>query len=699
MATTYYTPGVYIEEVDKGTKPIQGVSTSVAAFIGFTAKAEKTTENGITTKSILGEPTLVTNWGQYERMFGSYHKDAYLPYAVRGFFDNGGTRCYVISIRAMDAHRAQTLVYGKDERTERKTPVLFVRAATSGKDGDALSVSIQAIDQENGSPAATQTPQQQRFRLTVQGAQTAPQAATAQPSADEKKLADLRQKVNDLKAQHEQAGREVARLQKEQPKAQTPEDQEKLKKDLEEANKKQASLKEAQEQAQKELSDLESAAAKQAPSNKVASDQLEFTLDSLPFMGDEQAERRKWHAYRREHNGNGSGKGSTNGDAKPLPAGSFIDQRKRGLAVEVWKLNKLGPEASILPSVDTVEPLRGGTWQVDTDLLKAMGAAEVMGEITQETDQSSLVVKNSSLLYRGGEPQRKGIDGLFAFDDVNLVCAPDLMKVYDMVDNREEADTLVKGVQETILTYCTRAHYPFAILDSPPDRDVQEIAEWRMGLPGADTPHGALYYPWIKITDPMDAKKQIAIPPSGHVAGIYARSDNQRGVHKAPANELVGGAVALPLNVTKNEQELLNPIGVNCIRAFPGRGIRIWGARTLAMTDPSWRYINVRRLFSYVEASVERSTQWVVFEPNDHVLWAKVRRDVSAFLRTVWLSGALFGLTPEEAFYVKCDEETNLPELRDLGQMVCEIGLAPVKPAEFVIFRFSQWTSDADTAG
>jgi phage tail sheath protein FI len=311
-----------------------------------------------------------------------------------------------------------------------------------------------------------------------------------------------------------------------------------------------------------------------------------------------------------------------------------------------------------------------------------------------------LVIDHAVALYRGGEQQRKGIDGLFAFDDVNLVCAPDLMKAYEVLgpERQDEADALVKGVQETILSFCARAHYPFAILDVPPHRDVQAIAEWRMALPGGDTPHGALYYPWIKIVDPADAKKQILIPPSGHIAGVYARSDGQRGVHKAPANELVAGAVDLPLNVTKNEQELLNPIGVNCIRPFPGRGIRIWGARTLAMTDPAWRYINVRRLFSYVEASIERSTQWVVFEPNDQVLWAKVRRDVSAFLRTVWLSGALFGMTPEESFYVKCDEETNLPELRDLGQMVCEIGLAPVKPAEFVIFRFSQWTSEANAA-
>jgi phage tail sheath protein FI len=156
----------------------------------------------------------------------------------------------------------------------------------------------------------------------------------------------------------------------------------------------------------------------------------------------------------------------------------------------------------------------------------------------------------------------------------------------------------------------------------------------------------------------------------------------------------VRGATGLPVQLTRGEQDALNPIGVNCIRAFPGRGIRIWGARSLS-SDPAWRYINVRRLFNMVEESIERGTQWVVFEPNDPDLWARVRRDVTAFLRTVWTSGALFGATPNEAFYVKCDEELNPVEVRDLGQLIIEIGMCPVKPAEFVIFRISQWAGPA----
>jgi phage tail sheath protein FI len=173
------------------------------------------------------------------------------------------------------------------------------------------------------------------------------------------------------------------------------------------------------------------------------------------------------------------------------------------------------------------------------------------------------------------------------------------------------------------------------------------------------------------------------------MAGIWARNDATRGVHKAPANEVIRGAITVENNITKNEHDLLNPEGINCIRAFPGRGIRVWGARTLS-SDPAWRYVNVRRLFNYLEKSILVNTDWVVFEPNDQELWSKIRRTIASFLVMEWRQGALFGATPEEAFYVKCDEETNPAEGIDAGQVVCEIGVAPVKPAEFVIFRLAQ---------
>lgn len=208
----------------------------------------------------------------------------------------------------------------------------------------------------------------------------------------------------------------------------------------------------------------------------------------------------------------------------------------------------------------------------------------------------------------------------------------------------------------------------------------------------------AFYYPWIVTRDPVSGVR-VTAPPSGHIAGVWARTDATRGVHKAPANEPVVGAVDLVRRVSKGEQEVLNPAGVNCIRYFAGEGIRVWGARTLAAEAHPYRYINVRRLVNMIKESIADGTRWIVFEPNDYTLWASIRRDLNAFLTNVWRDGALLGRTPQEAFFVKCDEETNPPEVRDAGQVVTIIGLAPVKPAEFVIFKLMQSADATEIEG
>jgi phage tail sheath protein FI len=289
--------------------------------------------------------------------------------------------------------------------------------------------------------------------------------------------------------------------------------------------------------------------------------------------------------------------------------------------------------------------------------------------------------------YVGNSADRTGFGGLEAVDEVTMVCVPDLMSAYQ---NRMIDLEGVQAVQLAMIAHCEQMGDRVAILDPPPGLNAQQVKEWRVDKAGYDSKYATLYWPWVKVFDPSSGTNAF-VPPCGHVAGIWGRNDDTRGVHKAPANEVVRGAISLEINITKNEHDMLNPVGINCIRSFPGRGIRVWGARTLS-SDPAWRYLNVRRLFNYLEESILNGTDWVVFEPNDPNLWAKIRRTIAAFLVNEWRKGALFGLTPQEAFYVKCDDETNPAEGIDLGQVVCEIGVAPVKPAEFVIFRLSQFS-------
>lgn len=286
--------------------------------------------------------------------------------------------------------------------------------------------------------------------------------------------------------------------------------------------------------------------------------------------------------------------------------------------------------------------------------------------------------------FIGDVTARSGVEGLEIAEDVTMLCCPDLMALYEAKKMTREQ---VIMVQKKMITHCERMGDRMAILDPLPDMTPEEVLRFRRQEANYDSKYAALYYPWIRV--PGADAQPLDVPPSGHIAGIYARNDTTRGVHKAPANEVVMGADSVR-GITKGEQDVLNPAGVNCIRSFPGRGLRVWGARTLS-SDPAWRYVNVRRLFNYIEKSIENGTQWVVFEPNDTNLWERVRRDISAFLTVCWREGMLFGTSPSQAFYVKCDAETNPLETRDLGQLIVEVGIAPVKPAEFVIFRLSQW--------
>ena len=267
-----------------------------------------------------------------------------------------------------------------------------------------------------------------------------------------------------------------------------------------------------------------------------------------------------------------------------------------------------------------------------------------------------------------------GLAALASIDTIDLVCAPDIMP--------ENPDQVVK-LQKMVLDHCDTSGDRFAILDA--QRGTQgEVLKQKESLSSAN---GALYYPWLNIGQRDKNNEVYFIPPCGHVAGVFARSDRQVGVHKAPANEILDGVLGLDVALTDADQNLLNLDGVNGLRAFPGRGIRVWGARTLAPKDTEWAYINVRRLFLTARRWIEHMMSTIVFEPNDARLWVRIERELTAYFDDLFRRGALQGSSPQEAFYVKCNAETNPPEVRELGQVITEIGLAPTCPAEFVVVR------------
>jgi len=291
----------------------------------------------------------------------------------------------------------------------------------------------------------------------------------------------------------------------------------------------------------------------------------------------------------------------------------------------------------------------------------------------------------------------EGLQELEALDEIAIVCAPGAISV---------------SSYDAVLSHCEKLGDRVAILDGPSEEiDLENLktigitstsGDESSGGAGlrprnSDGGFGAFYFPFLLAQDPLEPQSLVHTPPSGHMAGIYARTDATRGVHKAPANESVRGAVGLSRLVSREEQGELNRAGVNVLRFFSDSGIRVWGARTLADEASEWRYINVRRLVNMIKESIENGTRWTVFEPNDKTLWKSIERNVRAFLMQLWRNGALLGSTPEQAFYVKCDEETNPHDVIDSGRLITEIGIAPVKPAEFVVFRLGMWRPEDGT--
>ncbi len=270
-----------------------------------------------------------------------------------------------------------------------------------------------------------------------------------------------------------------------------------------------------------------------------------------------------------------------------------------------------------------------------------------------------------------------------SIDDISIVAAPgSTWKASERVDD-------VAAIINLLIAHAELMRYRIAIIDPPEGQKIADVRKLKAKL---DSKYAALYYPWVTVFDGI-TRQPLNLPPSGFVAGIYARNDTERAVYKAPANEVVRGAIGFEALINTAQQEVLNPEGINCFRFFEGRGLRLWGARTIS-SDPEWKYVNLRRYFAYLERSIDKGTQWAVFEPNGEALWANVRATIRDFLVNEWASGALLGDKPEKAFFVRCDRSTMTQNDLDNGRLVCLVGVAPLRPAEFVIFRIGQWTAD-----
>jgi Bacteriophage tail sheath protein len=346
--------------------------------------------------------------------------------------------------------------------------------------------------------------------------------------------------------------------------------------------------------------------------------------------------------------------------------------------------------------------LTGDNIDTGRDLLQALAGATYSSLLISLADDNSTDLKRTidTLLAGGNDGMRPtssqydgNVDdvtnnkfGLKAFEDIediSIVAAPGATAAYDQ--NKSSANATINA----LISHASRMKYRIAVLDAGENLSISEVRDQRAKI---DSSYAALYYPWVRILDPV-TNAEINVPPSGHVAGIYARNDINRAVYKAPANEVVNLAIGFEKLINRAQQEVLNPEGINCFRFFEGRGFRLWGARTIS-SDPEWKYVNLRRYFAYLEHSIDKGTQWAVFEPNGEMLWGNVRRTIEDFLLNEWQTGALLGEKPEKAYFVKCDRSTMTQNDLDNGRLVCLIGVAPLKPAEFVIFRIGQWTAD-----
>lgn len=566
----YLSPGVYVEEFESGGKPMEGVGTSTAGFVGLAARGP-----------VGGVPALVTNFADFKRNFGGYLSEAefgkyrFLAYAVEHFFLNGGSRAYVSRVAPADAKASKGAVPAE-------APVLEIEAANPGAWGDDIKVIITPA-----SKAKTQ------ILEALDGAKYKVKKSVGFDAGDVVALTD---------------GENVS---------------------YNKVVKSQDNIIEFAEPFAEGCVDT-------ALVPKITVSTCEFNLEAKYDDIDEFYSDASFN----------------------ISSPNYIESKlSRSSLIRVT--------VKEMPKDDPFKALAG-----DKDLISA--------ELKGGSNGSAAAISPDTYMGEDNGPgKRTGIQAFLDNDTVSIMAVPGITD---------------PNVQLTLVAHCENLASRFAVLDM--DAELSKTDEITTARSVIDSTYAAMYHPWLIVFDPLD-KKNILIPPSGSVIGIYARSDNSRGVHKAPANEVVRGCTGLSVPFSKGEQDILNPKGVNLIRSFPGQGIRVWGART-ASSDPSWKYVNVRRLFIFLEESIKANTNWVVFEPNDERLWSRVKRTIDGFLRTMWRDGALAGATEADAFFCEIGPSTMSQADIDNGRLICVIGVAPVKPAEFVIFRITQKTGDAE---
>lgn len=614
----YLAPGVFVEETSFRQKTLEGVSTSTTGFIGPTRFGP-----------IEGEPSLLTSFSEFERIYGGIDQlefgatvvHNYLAHAVRGFFDEGGKRLYVV--RAFNEGVNAGVAYWPDGTT---LDAATLRARYAGKAGNMtvtfrFKVGEDVLGTEDGQAVLRGV---RNYDVVM---------ATRSGSSNEVNPYWLERIIDGGRAGFRLHG--AGNSPVEEP----------------------------------ELDELD----------EVRLLTVSVIINGMGRFGEELAWENLGLDSRQKDSLGKVFEAAPSKLATALYVPLVFSSTGNGAEIAEALLDEASLAASTSPSGsirEAVERFFSGT---STSLPSANEMSfQVSLENGNDGDEPTLTE------YQGDADGPSGLRAFESIDDISIIAAPGSSR--GNVANTTTAD----GVRRELIKHCEVMRYRVAVLDANEGNQISEIKQTRASL---DSTRAALYYPWIRVYDPI-TETEIMQPPSGYMAGIYARNDVEYGVHKSPANEVIRSALGFETLVNKAQQEVLNPEGINCLRFFEGRGFRVWGARTIT-SDPEWKYLNVRRYFAFLERTIEKGTQWAVFENNGDVLWANVRATIEDFLFNEWKENHLFGTKPEEAYFVRCDRTTMTQNDIDNGRMICLIGVAPLRPAEFVIFRIGQKTADA----